>query len=75
VTVASDATETHEHAASEPPDPRRLFARLAAFSARRHRAVIVTWLLVAFVIRHRPTRPDLTDEALEAELAFDLAIE
>jgi RND superfamily putative drug exporter len=48
VTVASDATETHEHAASEPPDPRRLFARLAAFSARRHRAVIVTWLLVAF---------------------------
>ncbi|HEU5308688.1 MAG TPA: MMPL family transporter [Acidimicrobiia bacterium] len=48
MTVASDATETHEHAASEPPDPRRLFARLAAFSARRHRAVIVTWLLVAF---------------------------
>jgi len=54
VTVTSDtpesaeSVESFEHPASEPPDPRRLFARLAAFSARRRRAVIVTWLLVAF---------------------------
>jgi EmrB/QacA subfamily drug resistance transporter len=32
-----------------------------------------TWLLVAFAIRRGPTRVDLTDEALEAELAAALA--
>jgi RND superfamily putative drug exporter len=36
------------HVPSPPPDPKALFSRLAAFSARRRRAVIVVWLLVAF---------------------------
>jgi len=45
---SAESAESFEHPVSEPPDPRRLFARLAAFSARRRRAVIVTWLLVAF---------------------------
>ena len=37
------------HDPSAPPDPKALFSRLAAFSARHRRAVISTWLLVAFV--------------------------
>jgi len=37
------------HVPSAPPDPKALFSRLAAFSARHRRAVISTWLLVAFV--------------------------
>jgi RND superfamily putative drug exporter len=37
-----------EHQPSPPPDPTTLFARLAAFSARHRRGVIVVWLLVAF---------------------------
>jgi RND superfamily putative drug exporter len=46
-------TVTHEkpaveHAPSAPPDPKALFSRLAAFSARHRRAVITVWLLVAF---------------------------
>jgi RND superfamily putative drug exporter len=49
VTLTGKQTEAFTHPASEPPEPRRLFARLAAFSARRRRAVIVTWLVVAFV--------------------------
>ena len=36
------------HAPSAPPDEKALFARLAAFAARRRRAVIAVWLLVAF---------------------------
>jgi RND superfamily putative drug exporter len=48
VTVTGNSTDTFEHQASAPPEPRRLFARLAAFSARRRRAVIVMWLVVAF---------------------------
>ena len=46
-------TVTHDagpgvHEPSSPPDPKALFSRLAAFSARHRRAVIVVWLLVAF---------------------------
>ena len=46
-------TITHDrrpaaHAPSAPPDERALFSRLAAFSARHRRAVIITWLLIAF---------------------------
>jgi RND superfamily putative drug exporter len=48
VTVTGNEVETFTHPASESPEPRPLFARLAAFSARRRRAVIVTWLVVAF---------------------------
>ncbi len=36
------------HESSAPPDPRALFSRLAATMARRRRAVIAVWLLVAF---------------------------
>jgi putative drug exporter of the RND superfamily len=36
------------HTPSPPPDPKALFSRLAAFSARHRRAVITAWLLVAF---------------------------
>jgi RND superfamily putative drug exporter len=36
------------HTSSAPPDPKALFSRLAAFSARHRRAVITVWLLVAF---------------------------
>jgi putative drug exporter of the RND superfamily len=36
------------HAPSPAPDPKALFSRLAAFSARHRRAVITVWLLVAF---------------------------
>ena len=44
---------THEitgtgHEPSEPPDPKALFSRLAAFSARHRRGVIAVWMLVAF---------------------------
>ena len=37
-----------EHVPSEPPDPKALFSRLAAFSARHRRGVIAVWMLVAF---------------------------
>ncbi len=37
-----------EHEPSEPPDERALFSRLAASMARHRRAVIITWLVVAF---------------------------
>ena len=37
-----------EHQPSEPPDERALFSRLAATMARHRRAVILTWLVVAF---------------------------
>jgi RND superfamily putative drug exporter len=36
------------HDPSAPPDPKALFSRLAAFSARNRRSVIGVWLLVAF---------------------------
>jgi RND superfamily putative drug exporter len=36
------------HQPSAPPNPRALFSRLAATMARRRRAVILVWLLVAF---------------------------
>ena len=36
------------HTPSAPPDPKALFSRLAAFSARNRRAVIAVWMLVAF---------------------------
>ncbi len=48
MSMTTDEPAVFEHPASEPPNPRRLFARLAAFSARHRRAVIITWLLVAF---------------------------
>ena len=35
------------HAPPPPPDPKALFSRLAAFSTRRRRGVMVVWLLVA----------------------------
>jgi len=47
--MAATSAPTHTspaHPASRPPDPRAWFSRLAAFSARRRRAVIVTWLVV-----------------------------
>ena len=37
-----------EHVPSEPPDPKALFSRLAAFSTRHRRGVIAVWMLVAF---------------------------
>ena len=37
-----------EHEPSAPPDPKALFSRLAAFSARHRRGVIAVWMLVAF---------------------------
>ena len=40
--------ETGAHAPSAPPDPKALFSRLAAFSARRRRVVIGVWLVVRF---------------------------
>ncbi len=43
-----DDPVTAAHQPSAPPDPKALFSRLAAFSARHRRGVIVTWLLVAF---------------------------
>ena len=47
MTVANDRRPA-AHAPSAPPDPKALFSRLAAFSARHRRAVIITWLLIAF---------------------------
>jgi putative drug exporter of the RND superfamily len=46
--TASPTTERVAHDPSPPPDPKALFSRLAAFSARHRRGVIATWLLVAF---------------------------
>jgi RND superfamily putative drug exporter len=45
-------TVTHDRPAapqapSAPSDPKALFSRLAAFSARHRRAVVITWLLIA----------------------------
>ena len=48
MTPTTDDVDAFEHPASEPPDPRRLFARLAASMARHRRAVILTWIVVAF---------------------------
>ncbi len=47
MTITRDDVETG-HQPSAPPDPKALFSRLAAFSARRRRSVIVVWLLLAF---------------------------
>ena len=47
MTVTHDAAPT-VHEPSAPPDPKAIFSRLAAFSARRRRGVIAVWLLVAF---------------------------
>jgi putative drug exporter of the RND superfamily len=47
MTVTHDPAAT-VHEPSEPPDPKALFSRLAAFSARHRRGVITLWLLVAF---------------------------
>jgi RND superfamily putative drug exporter len=46
MTVTHDRP-TASHAPSAPPDPKALFSRLAAFSARHRRAVVITWLLIA----------------------------
>jgi putative drug exporter of the RND superfamily len=46
VTLVQDI-ERPGHVPSSPPDPRALFSRLAAFSARRRRGVMLLWLLVA----------------------------
>ncbi len=47
MTVTHDHRPT-PHAPSALPDPKALFSRLAAFSARHRRGVIITWLLVVF---------------------------
>ncbi len=47
MTATHDITGTG-HQPSGPPDPKALFSRLAAFSARRRRSVITVWLLLAF---------------------------
>jgi putative drug exporter of the RND superfamily len=47
MTVTHD-TERFAHQPSAPPDPKTWFSRLAEFSARNRRGVIVVWLLVAF---------------------------
>ena len=47
VTPAAKSSATM-HEPSAPPDPKALFSRLAAFSARHRRGVIVVWLVVAF---------------------------
>jgi RND superfamily putative drug exporter len=47
MSITHDISGT-KHAPSGPPDPKALFSRLAAFSARHRRAVIGVWLLVAF---------------------------
>jgi RND superfamily putative drug exporter len=44
--IAVDVPADHQPSAS--PDPKALFSRLAAFSARHRRGVIAVWLLVAF---------------------------
>ncbi len=46
--TTNDHHVTPAHQPSAPPDPKALFSRLAAFSARHRRGVIVTWLLIAF---------------------------
>jgi len=48
MSVITSESSTLEHQPSEPPDERALFSRLAATMARHRRAVIVTWLVVAF---------------------------
>ena len=48
MTITAPPPSTTEHAPSAPPDPKALFSRLAAFSARHRRAVILVWLVVAF---------------------------
>ena len=47
MSVTHDSPRTG-HEPSGPPDPKALFSRLAAFSARHRRGVIAVWLLVAF---------------------------
>jgi RND superfamily putative drug exporter len=46
--ITSPARSTAAHSQAAPPDPKALFSRIAAFSARNRRAVIVVWLLIAF---------------------------
>ncbi len=46
--VTSSESPPVGHEPSAPPDERALFSRLAASMARHRRAVIITWLLVAF---------------------------
>ena len=46
--VSSPELPSSEHEPSAPPDERALFSRLAASMARHRRAVIITWLVVAF---------------------------
>jgi RND superfamily putative drug exporter len=46
--VASPGLPSSEHDPSAPPDERAVFSRLAASMARHRRAVIATWLIVAF---------------------------
>ena len=46
--VTSSKSRPVGHEPSAPPDERALFSRLAASMARHRRAVIITWLLVAF---------------------------
>ena len=46
--VTSSEPLSLEHEPSEPPDERALFSRLAASMALHRRAVIITWLVVAF---------------------------
>jgi RND superfamily putative drug exporter len=43
-----DAPDTAPGADEAPPGSRPLFARLAGFSARHRRAVIIAWLVIAF---------------------------
>jgi RND superfamily putative drug exporter len=45
MTLTQETTRV-SHPPSPPPDPRALFSRLAAFSARRRRGVMMLWLLV-----------------------------
>jgi putative drug exporter of the RND superfamily len=47
MTITSPSGTPLTHEPSAPPDPKAWFSRLAAFSARRRRAVITVWLLVA----------------------------
>jgi RND superfamily putative drug exporter len=48
MTVTHDSAVA-EHVPSGPPDPKALFSRLAAYSARHRRGVIAVWILVAFM--------------------------
>ena len=47
MTVTQDRPPASGHTPSSPPDPKAMFSRLAAFSARNRRAVIAVWFLVA----------------------------